>query len=153
MTDHHTVHTTPRAQYAQQTMPIPVHHIMLIDDEDDYHLVTKLALKRAGFAGRLSTFLDTGAALAFLQGSDLPDLLLVDLNMPGVTGFEFVGQCETLGILQHSTTVIMCSSSNRPVDMREADRHPAIHGYVEKAIDTEKFEHMCALHMERLRPH
>lgn len=122
----------------------------MIDDEDDYHLVTKLALKRAGFTGRLTGFLDPEEALTHLRTADPPpDLLFIDLNMPGTTGFEFIERCEREALLNGPTTVIMCSSSNRPVDMDTARGYDSIHGYMEKAIDTEKYERILQVHRSR----
>lgn len=130
-----------------------IEHIMMVDDEDDYHLITRLMLKKAGFSGRLTTFLSADDALDHLQGtSERPDLLLVDINMPGTNGFEFIESCERGGLLpRRGTTVIMCSSSNRPLDMDMAHRLASVHGYVEKALSVEEFERIEHDHERRMR--
>jgi CheY-like chemotaxis protein len=135
-------------------MSSPIKHIMIIDDEDDYHLITKLTLKKAGFEGALTGFHDAEDALRHLRSSgEKPDLLLVDINMPGTTGFEFIEHCEREALLTGVvTTVIMCSSSNRPLDMHAADRYASVHGYMEKAINPEKFERIKHTHCSRPRP-
>lgn len=124
---------------------------MMVDDEDDYHLITRLMLKKAGFSGKLTAFLSADDALSHLQGSEeRPDLLLVDINMPGTNGFEFLESCERDGLLPDDrTTVIMCSSSNRPLDMDMANRLASVNGYVEKALTVEQFERIEHDHGQR----
>lgn len=125
--------------------------IMMIDDEDDYHLITKLTLRKAGFSGHIIGFHDAQEALDHLRSADpKPDLLLVDINMPGTNGFEFIERCESEALLPTDhTTVIMCSSSNRPMDIDTADRLKSVNGYMEKAIDADKFEWIKNAHHTR----
>lgn len=128
-----------------------IKHIMMVDDEDDYHLITRMMLKRSGFGGRLSAFQDPTAALDHLRTStDQPDLLLVDINMPATNGFEFLRQCDDEHLIaRESTTVIMCSSSNRPADMRLADQLCAVREYIEKPLTSDHFLRIVGDHLHR----
>lgn len=129
-----------------------IHRIMVLDDEDDYHLITRLVLKRVGYTGELIAFDAPESAMDHLTNdTPPPDLLLVDINMPGTTGFEFVEQCTRNKLIHEETTVIMCSSSNRPLDIRTANAMGAVHGYVEKAIDENKLQRIIETHHERQR--
>ncbi|HQW87224.1 MAG TPA: response regulator, partial [Flavobacteriales bacterium] len=66
----------------------PIEHILLIDDEEDCNFVTRMVLKRSGFTGRITCFTNATAALEHLRSErDRPDLMFVDINMPGMTGF------------------------------------------------------------------
>ena len=61
--------------------------IVVIDDDADVRLILEVRLHRAGF--------DVLTAAAGKSGMELvkshhPDLVLVDLSMPGMSGFEFV---------------------------------------------------------------
>lgn len=127
-----------------------VEHILLIDDEDDCNFVTKLVLKKAGFTGRVTTFTQAEEALSYLRlGDDLPDLMFVDINMPRMTGFQFLHVCETEALLPNGvTSVVMFSSSNRPSDLERALAFRSVQGYVEKALSVESFRRV--LH-ERLK--
>ena len=132
-------------------MPDQIRHIFLIDDEDDSHFVTKLVLRKAGFAGRLSLFSSAAEALVALRiATEPPDVILVDINMPGTNGFEFVGACENEGLLPNGhSSVVMFSGSNRPQDMEAARRFSSVKGYVEKALTVERFQQIVALHQRR----
>ena len=123
-----------------------VQHIVLVDDEDDCNFVTKLVLKRAGYSGRVTCYTSAAEALDhFRRGEDLPDLLFVDINMPAVSGFEFLAICETEGLLPNDlTSVVMFSSSNRPSDLERALSFRSVMGYVEKALSVESFERVLA---------
>lgn len=128
-----------------------IEHILLIDDEEDCNFVTRMVLKRSGFAGRITCFTNATAALEHLRSErDRPDLMFVDINMPGMTGFDLVGACENDGILPNDhTSVVMFSSSNRPCDMDQARRYRSVIGYVEKALTVESFERVVAGHQAR----
>ena len=126
-------------------------HIMMVDDEDDYHLIIRLMLRKAGYAGKLTAFLSPNEALAHLRGvHERPDLLLVDINMPATSGFEFLEDCQRDTLLScEDTTVVMCSSSNRPVDMDKARALNCVRDYVEKPLSVEEFERIANDHARR----
>lgn len=133
---------------------LAIQHILLVDDEEDCNFVTRMVLKRSGYAGRITCFTSASAALEHLRsGEDRPDLMFVDINMPGMTGFDLLAACESDGILPNDhTSVVMFSSSNRPCDMDQARRFRSVVGYVEKALTTESFEQVVSGHKTRRSP-
>lgn len=127
-------------------------HVMMVDDEDDYHLITRLMMKKAGFTGKLSAFLGAEEALAHLETDRPPDILLLDINMPNTDGFEFLAYCKERDLIDEAhTTVIMCSSSNRPLDIQRAEEVRSIRGYIEKPLTSEQFEQIVNEHISRAR--
>ncbi|MBK9148174.1 MAG: response regulator [Flavobacteriales bacterium] len=128
-----------------------VRHIIVVDDEEDCNFVTKLVLKKAGYTGQLTCYTSATEALEhFRKGQDLPDLLFVDINMPAVTGFEFLATCESEGLLPNGlTSVVMFSSSNRPSDLERALSFRSVMGYVEKALSVDSFERVLADRLAR----
>ena len=152
----HSMHNGNGSRYMSvegDRMRTSIDHIMMLDDEDDHHFITRLMLKKAGWEGRFSSFTNADAAVAYLTSSaDPPDLLLVDINMPVANGFDFLATCEQQHLLPSAnTTVIMCSSSNRPVDIHQASRLKSVSGYVEKPLAIEHFERIAWQHSERVR--
>ncbi len=59
--------------------------LMVVDDDPLVQEVLQMKLERAGY--RVSVLSDGDAALAAIKET-LPDLLILDINMPGISGFE-----------------------------------------------------------------
>lgn len=64
--------------------------IFLIDDDDDLREILKSLLESRGF--EVQAFGDARDALARLQGGSRPSIILLDLMMPGMSGWEFCEQ-------------------------------------------------------------
>ena len=60
--------------------------ILVVDDEPDVNITLKLALEAEGFD--VDTFDNPRLALSSFK-PDYYDLLLLDIKMPGMSGFEF----------------------------------------------------------------
>lgn len=128
-----------------------IRSIMLIDDEDDCNFVSRLVLGKAGYRGAIITHTSALEALRELRSSGtFPDLMFVDINMPGMSGFDFLAHCENEGLLPNSnTSVVMFSSSNRPVDLERARSYRSVMDYVEKALSVETFQRITNMHFSR----
>lgn len=74
-------------------------------------------------------------ALALQTGADLPDLILLDLDMPVLDGWEFLDAFSRLP-LTHPVCVLLLTSSINPEDRAKAARDPAVAGYFAKPLDT-----------------
>ena len=82
--------------------PIPKARVLSVDDDEICNDVAVSALLRANMEADSSQ--DANAALAMLEKTDY-DLVLLDINMPGLTGFEL---CEKLRELpQHEKTPVI----------------------------------------------
>ncbi|MGI6110093.1 MAG: response regulator transcription factor [Eubacteriaceae bacterium] len=62
--------------------------ILIVDDEQDLRMLMKEALIRAGYANTMSAA-SAGEALKLMQ-QQMPDLILLDVMMPGMDGFELL---------------------------------------------------------------
>jgi len=63
------------------------HNVWVIDDDSSIRWVLEKALKSAGFL--VSSFETADAAMEYLNSSQ-PDVLITDIRMPGMDGFEFL---------------------------------------------------------------
>src|ERR1041385_3319749 len=125
---------------------------LLVEDNPDDAFLVELEFKRS-HGCRLCIVKDGQQAIDYLRGDrpyddrreyPLPDLLLLDLKMPGLDGFEVLKwvraqRDEDLALIP----VIVMSSSNNAEDVRRAYKLGA-NLFMDKPVDWEQFR-------ERLR--
>lgn len=103
-------------------------HILLAKDNEDYALLFRRALKSARIDASLDVVHDGQEAVNYLAGADgyadrdkhpFPKLLLLDLRMPRMDGFEVLSAIrQRLGFTQ--LPVIVLTHSDNPADVRRA---------------------------------
>ena len=86
---------------------------LVVDDAPDIRLLADLVLSMAGFT--VSAAASGGEALRILAGDDLPDIVLLDVQMPEVDGWETLsrlrGDPRTAGL-----PVVLCTVKGLPED-------------------------------------
>ena len=112
--------------------------ILLIDDDETSNFITEKQLKRLNVSNEIITVLNGLEAKNYvLNCVDLPPLALVDINMPIMTGFEF------LDWFEHSKFKGQCkfsiySTSIRMEDREKANQFSDVICYIEKPLTEEK---------------
>jgi len=96
-------------------------NVLLVDDREEDLALTRIALfQRPKLHCHLHTARDGREAYHFLDSAGLAiDLILLDINMPDVNGFELLEQIQRNEALRHITTV-MCSGSDYEPDRKRA---------------------------------
>jgi CheY-like chemotaxis protein len=94
--------------------------VLIIDDDKIYALMHKRMLELTGLPVDILTAVSGAEALMIIQStwfesSVLPDIILLDLMMPGMDGFEFIIQLRKLQFpgIENVSVVILSSSSDR----------------------------------------
>jgi len=112
--------------------------VMLIDDNDLDQFVNSTLLKKSGFVAVTEGFVSAIKALDYLKNSEdeFPDLILLDIKMPEMSGFEFLDRfAEIPDSKRAGCCVYMLSSSHDPVDMQKAKESPHVSGYLNKPLN------------------
>jgi len=121
---------------------VPVARILVIDDNPEVvdTLVTCLRDEGYGVVGALTS--DEGLKLVILSR---PDLVLLDLLLPGMNGIEMLKRIRSIA---PATKVIMVTGSTDPLLAREALELGAL-AYVDKPFDLAYLKRVVAM---ALRP-
>lgn len=118
-----SIHTASPSQQKAGEAPRLARILLVDDNEDDIELNRRILIERTKLRCDLLTAPNGKIALAMLQGAlqegNSIDLLLLDINMPIMTGLELLTQMQEQGMLQ-DTRVIICTTS----DMTRTTRWP-----------------------------
>jgi len=116
--------------------------ILLVDDDEICNFINRKSLEQFGIVHNIHSALNGKQALDlfndYFQGTEtLPDLILLDLDMPIMDGFGFLDAFRSLplpGI--HDVKVIILTSSVDPKDKQKAFNYK-IAGYLTKPLKAE----------------
>lgn len=113
-------------------------HVLLVEDDPGDARLTLEALKKIGYRSQVTLAVDGEKALDCLfqrgaySASPLPDLVLLDLNLPKVNGHEVLKEVKDDTRLKRIPVVILSSSSAEEDIQRAYDSHANC--YVTKPI-------------------
>ena len=117
--------------------------ILLVEDNPDDEALTLRALKNSNIANEVVVARDGAEAIDFLFGATrdescrLPELVLLDLNLPKVNGFEVLKRIRA-DSRTHSLPVVVLTTSDEDRDLVESYKLGA-NSYVRKPVDFEDF--------------
>ena len=120
-----------------------LNNILLIDDDDATCLILKAILSRSNIAKTFNFCLGGAEALEFLlqceNNNEFPEVVFVDLNMPGMDGYEFIPLYEEEFYSRHpKTRIVVVTSSMRMKDKEQALAFKSVSHFINKPLTKEK---------------
>jgi len=90
--------------------------ILHVEDDDSDARVVSRAVSADGYPVRIDRAADGKTALCLVTEisdglRDVPDLILLDLKLPFLSGFEVLKAARTIPVLKHVPIVVLSSSS------------------------------------------
>lgn len=111
-------------------------YIVLVEDDPNAQLIT-LDLLRLGGANRCYARKNVDSAVSFAERLPQVDLFLVDINMPGKSGYELLEEIRAHETLKTSR-VVAVSAGTLVVEMERA-RELGFDGFISKPIKPLEF--------------
>jgi response regulator of citrate/malate metabolism len=106
--------------------------IWLIDDDALVNKMNSITISKTIVDSEIQIFDRAQKALDVLSFSDIrPQLVFLDINMPEMTGFEFL---EFITTQNYDLNVIMLSSSIDPDDRSKALEYKVVSDYIKKPL-------------------
>jgi CheY-like chemotaxis protein len=117
--------------------------IMLVDDNHDDNFLHEREIKKGNSTSIVITKNSAKAALEHLRSRKDPrsDLIFLDINMPGMNGWEFLKEYNSLDKdLQGRAVIIMLTTSDNDDDVDKARSWNFISDYITKPLTKEVME-------------
>ena len=117
--------------------------IWVIDDDIIYKTIMKKIIQKSEKFSKTLTFSNGEEGINALKSlhknnEQLPDIILLDIDMPVMDGWGFMSEIELLiPLLQRSIPIYISSSSIAIEDKLRAKNNPNILGYMSKPISLE----------------
>ncbi len=124
-------------------------HILLVEDDPDDVKFIKRAFAKVWVDYELHVASDGEQALAMLRRSDgyedepKPDLILLDLNMPKMNGFEVLDSLKSDSELCQIPVVVLTTSNDREAMAKAYQLHA--NSFISKPVTSEELNRMVEM--------
>lgn len=127
-------------------------HVYVIDDDPIHQKISNILLKTIGVFKRQTNFLEAQSAMQALienkgTAEELPDIILLDLNMPIVNGWDFLDQyTEIRSELIKESFIYIVSSSTISSEIERSANYPSVKEFIVKPLEIEKLQEIHNRH-------
>jgi len=117
--------------------------VMLVDDNDTDNFIHRRVLEISKFSKNIIVKNSGKSALEYLEENKdnpgmIPDIIFLDINMPVMTGWDFLKRFEELDeSLKRKFKIYILSSSIEPMDMKRAQDNKYVIKFLSKPLAKE----------------
>jgi two-component system, chemotaxis family, chemotaxis protein CheY len=120
-----------------------MYKVLVIDDDPIFQYIAEKIFKKTNLFEETACFLDANSALEYLvQNKDnpdvLPDIILLDIYMPALNGWEFINRYEQISdSLGKRIPIYILTSSVDPKEIARSKSHPSVKKFTSKPMTFE----------------
>jgi CheY-like chemotaxis protein len=125
-------------------------NVLLIDDDAIYQFVSCKTLEATGHANKIKVCSNGEEAYRFLEenmdnADELPDVILLDVNMPVMNGWQFLDAYQSLKPnLSKEIHIFLVTSSMNDQDKEYSKRYNCVQDYIVKPLAREKISEILS---------
>lgn len=125
----------------------PIHILLIEDNEGDIMLTTE-ALREGKISNKVTVIRDGWEAVRYLEKmpgtkeASIPDLILLDVNLPKMNGHEVLAHIKKTPHLQHLPVIMLTTSSSESDVLQSYKNHANC--YITKPVEVDSFLEVVA---------
>ncbi|SDR77777.1 response regulator [Christiangramia echinicola] len=111
--------------------------VWVIDDDEIYQMIIKKLIQKSGVFEDRYFFKGAKQVISELEKSEflVPDVILLDINMPLMDGWQFIEKLRTVvSEIPERTKIYIVSSSIAYSDKERAEKFPEVTGFLSKPL-------------------
>lgn len=121
-------------------------NLLVIDDDDINIFIIKKIVEKTGLAINMTSKANGQQAIDFIKETlsnpeTFPHLMLIDINMPIMNGWEFVEAYQMLNV-QQSVDMYILSSSVYENDIEKTKSYSSVKGFISKPLSIERLREL-----------
>jgi len=115
--------------------------VMIVEDDEGLQYYMKILIARLYKEVEVIQAYDGREALDYIQDNreKIPEVILLDLNMPGMNGFEFLENWQQ-SYADSETNIVILTSSQKEEDKDRARTYSAVKDYLIKPVEQSDLE-------------
>ncbi|NRT15649.1 CheY-like chemotaxis protein [Flavobacterium sp. 28A] len=120
--------------------------ILLVDDDHIANFVNSKMILKNGICDSVASKICGREALSYLyDDNNVPSLIILDVNMPQMTGFDFLDQYYSYGFNKNNTSIMMLSSSFLEQDKTTAKKYDKVVQFLTKPLNEQTLQEIATL--------
>lgn len=131
----------------QQTPHSKINLLVIDDDDINIFIISKI-VEKTGYDVEICAKHNGQLAIDYIKDlvdsqQALPELVLIDINMPILNGWEFIEAFEALD-LKATNDMYMLSSSVYENDIEKAKSYKSVKGFISKPLSIDRLKELLA---------
>ena len=123
--------------------------VFIIDDDSIHQRIAQIMIEKHRLFDEYKSYTEAEQALNFLRANQndpaaLPDVILLDLNMPVVDGWDFLEEFQTFAHdLLKQIRIFIVTSSVDEKDKLRAQEYATVKGFISKPLSPDIIRSTC----------